>query len=199
MSNVFYHPSGNVGFSSFNLQQNLVSFIDKQGQPVDSLAIPNKLNRDFWENAGISDNPLILHYNPYHKKIVVAARFENFIAVIDQQGNPVFKLEGAPLKSDGSWDKYESFYTIQSDQEFIYCLYTGGSIGAYDKELKRFKPNYPKKLFVFDWKGLARYEINLSHEVIFLKLDADRERLIGKTQEFENGLIIYDLSALKKK
>jgi hypothetical protein len=42
MMNVFYHPSGNVGFSSFNLQHNLVSFIDKQGQVVDSLAIPNK-------------------------------------------------------------------------------------------------------------------------------------------------------------
>lgn len=43
MMNVFLHPSGNVGFSSFNLQQNLISFIDKQGQPVDSLAITNKL------------------------------------------------------------------------------------------------------------------------------------------------------------
>jgi hypothetical protein len=140
-----------------------------------------------------------LHYNPYHKKIVVAARFENFIAVIDKEGNPVFKLEGAPLKRSESWDKYESFSVIKSDKDFIYCLYTGGPISVYNKEMGRREMIYPNKLLVFDWQGLPRYKVNLSHEVIFLTLDAERERLIGTTQKFENGLIIYDLSALKKK
>ena len=199
MSNVFYHPSGNVGFSSFNFQQNLVSFIDKQGQPVDSLAIPNKLNYDFWENAGFADNPLILHYNPYHNKIVVADRFQNYIAVIDQQGNPVFQLEGAQLKSSESWDKSRSFYTIRSDKDYIYCLYRGHPMRVYNKEMERAEFVYPSKLFVFDWEGVARYEVNLSHETMSFTVDEKRERLIGNSPEFENGLTIYDLSAIKKK
>ena len=58
---------------------------------------------------------------------------------------------------------------------------------------------YPNKLLVFDWAGLARYEINLCKELLYFTVDAERERLIGNTQEFENGLVIYDLSALKKK
>ncbi len=202
MMNVFYHPSGHIGFSSFNLQKNLVSFIDKQGQMVDSLAIPNKLERDFWENAGFSDNPLILHYNPYHNKIVVAARKEDFIAVIDEEGNPVFQLEGPAVTSEsptdmGTWKKYKTFYLIKSDQEFIYCLYRGGPMGFYDRELGRLKLNYPKTILVFDWQGSARFKINLCHELLYMTVDAERNRLIGRLREFENQLIIYDLSALK--
>ena len=198
MMNMFYHPSGNSGFTSFNLQQNLVSFIDKQGQLVDSLVIPNKFNRDFWANSGFADNPLILHYNPCHNKIVVAARFENFIAVIDEEGNPIFQLEPPPLKSE-SRDEYRTFYAIRSNQDFIYCLYIGGQIRVYNKEMGRIEMIYPKKLLVFDWKGIARYEVNLNHGIMSFTVDAERERLIGSTQEFENGLVIYDLSALKKK
>ncbi|MFW5700693.1 MAG: BF3164 family lipoprotein [Cyclobacteriaceae bacterium] len=202
MMNVFYHPSGNVGFTSFNLQQDIVSFIDKQGQIVDSLAIPNKFNRDFWENAGFTDNPLILHYNPHHNKIVVATKEENFIAVIDEEGNPVFQLEGPAVISESPndmerWKKYKTFYQITSDQEFIYCLYRGGPMGFYDRELERLELNYPKTILVFDWQGSARFKINLCHELLYMTVDAERNRLIGRIREFENQLIIYDFSALK--
>jgi hypothetical protein len=204
MMNVFYHPSGNFGFTSYNLQNNLVSFIDKEGEEVDSLAIPNKLNLNFWENAGISDNPLILHYNSYHSKIVLADRNNNYIAVIDEDGNPIFQLEGTPVKNEssddmGGWGKHQTFYLIKSDKEFIYCLYRGSTMGMYDEETGGIKSIYPTKLLVFDWQGLARYEINLNHEIMYFAIDEERERLIGNTQEFENGLVIYDLSILKNR
>ena len=42
--NVFFHASGNIGFTSVLLQKNLISFMNLNGKLVDSLAIPNKVS-----------------------------------------------------------------------------------------------------------------------------------------------------------
>jgi hypothetical protein len=62
--NMFYHPSGNIGFTIVMLQNNLVSFMDLNGNLVDSLAIPFKIYPDTWQDMGYSDVPLIYKYIP---------------------------------------------------------------------------------------------------------------------------------------
>jgi len=193
MMNMFYHPSGYFGFSSFNLQKNLATFINKDGEIIDSLAIPNKIYPDIWEDAGPSDNAIILHYNTFHKKYVVASRFKNNIAVIDEHGNPDFQLKGDPVESKSY---FRTFYSVVSDRDFIYCIYSGEVTLIYDIELQLGIPQYPNRVLVFDWNGVGRYDISLDHPVVFCALDSDRKRLIVSSEDFDNCLVTYDVSGL---
>jgi len=202
MMNVFTHASGNLGFSCYSLQENLVSFIDLQGELVDNMAIPNTVFPYIWDNCNLSDHPILLHYNHSKKRTVVAARYENKIAVIDDQGNISFKLE-TPLKKmkmntrKTAWQgKYSTFYSIDSDKNFIYCLYRGGYAAGWDKSSKFPVNIYPSRLLVFDWNGVRKCELELDHEIIFSVLDENRNCFIGSSETAINGLVMYDLSFL---
>jgi len=202
MMNVFNHPSGSLGFSCYYLQENLISFIDFQGELIEKRGIPNTVFPNIWDNNGYSDNPILIHYNPSQNKIVVAARYENKIAVIDDQGKISFKLETSIQKTkmrtrEIAWSgKYYTFYSIDSDENFIYCLYIGGYAFGWNKRSKLPITNYPSRLMVFDWNGEKKYEIQLDHGIVFSALDEKREQYIGSSENAVNGLVTYDLSLL---
>lgn len=197
--NMFYHPSGNIGFTSVMLQKNLVSFMDLSGELVDCLAIPNKLYPDLWKDMGYSDNPLICKYIPEFDRMVIASRHENKFSIIEMDGTPVWQKEDIPEASDrvfaGSWER--SFYTIFADANYIFLVYAGRRMGSFDAEGK-FQIKYPYRLLVVDWEGNFRYDITLDHGIIFATLDMARKRLICDTQDFDNYLVSYDLSELYK-
>lgn len=195
--NMFYLPSGYIGFTSVMLQKNLVSIMDLKGNLVESLAIPNKVYPDIWDNMGISDNPLIFKYVPEYNRMVIASRHENKISVIEMDGTPVFQKEDIPEASKeiyaGSWEL--AFYIVEADKEFMYMIYEGGQMGDFDAEGK-FQVKYPNRLLVVDWDGNFRYDITLDHGIIFVTLDKARKRLICDTEDFDNYLVSYDLSDL---
>jgi len=201
MMNKFFHQSGNIGYTSFNLQKNLVNFINTKGDQLDSMAIPNKIFSNLWEDLGISDNPITINYSSDKEMIVVASRHTDNIACIDEKGIPIFQIDKMGITDDpdrqkSSGSNYRSFYLIESDERFIYCLYVGGYMLTYDKELNRGVPNYPNRLLVFNWTGAAKYDIKLDHPLMSFSLDKKRKRIIGSTEDFENGLVAYDLSML---
>ncbi len=196
--NMFYLPSGHIGFTSVMLQKNLVSFMDLSGQLVDSLAIPNKVYPDIWEYGGYSDNPLICKYVPEYNRMIVASRHENKVSVIKMDGTPVFQKEDIPETSNeihpGGWDI--TFYTINADETYIYLVYSGKSKAKYNAESGLNDIFYPNRLLVIDWEGNFRYDITLDHGIIFTTLDKKRKRLICDTKDFDNYLVSYDLSDL---
>lgn len=195
--NMFYHPSGHIGFTSVMLQKNLVSFMDLSGNLVDSLAIPNKIYSDLWKDMGYSDNPLICKYVPEYNRMVLASRHENKVSVIDMDGTPVFQMEGIPEASDkvfaGSWEL--AYYLVCADDRYIFLVYAGGQMGDFDAE-GQFQVKYPNRLLVVDWEGNFRYDITLDHGIIFATLDKERKRLICDAKDVDNFLVSYDLSAL---
>ncbi len=201
MLNAFFHQSGNIGYTSFNLQENLISFLDTNGKQLPNIAIPKKIFGDFWKDIGISDNPILINYNSDKELIVVASRFTDDIACIDEKGLPVFQIGKLEIKDDPDWSMskgsdYMAFYQIDSDERFIYCLYAGGYMLRYDKKLNRGVMNYPNRLLVFNWTGTVKYDIKLDHPLMSFSLDKKRKRIIGSTKDFENGLVAYDLSML---
>jgi len=197
--NMFYLPSGHIGFTSVMLQKNLVSFMDLSGNLVDSLAIPNKIYPDVWKDAGFSDVPLICLYVPEKDRMLIVSRHENKFSVIEMDGTPVFQKEDIPEASDkvfaGNWER--AFYTVEADKEFIFLVYAGKRMGDFNAE-GEFQIKYPNRLLVVDWKGNYRYDITLDHGVMFATLDKERKRLICDTQDFGNCLVSYDLSGLYK-
>lgn len=201
MLNMFLHQSGNIGYTSFNLQKNLINFIDTRGEQLETIAIPNKIFKNLWEDIGISDNPIDIHYSSDKEMIIVTSRFTDNIALIDEKGIPKFQIDKLGIKTDQkrqtiSGSHYRSFYQIDSDERFIYCLYVGGDILGYDKELNKNVVNYPNRLLVFSWEGLVKYDIELDQPLLSFSLDKKRKRIIGSTQNFDNGLVFYDLSKL---
>ena len=198
--NMFYLPSGHIGFTSVMLQKNLVSFMDLSGNLVDSLAVPNKVYPDMWKDMGYSDVPLICKYVPEYNRMVIVSRHENKFSVIEMDGTPVLQKEDIPEASDkvfaGSWEN--SFYTICADNTYIFLVYAGGRMGDFDAE-GQFQVQYPNRLLVVDWEGNFRFDITLDHGIIFVTLDKERKRLICDTKDFDNYLVSYDLSDLYKK
>jgi hypothetical protein len=196
--NMFYHPSGYIGFTSVMLQKNLISFMDLDGNLMDSIAIPNKVYPDIWEYGGYSDNPLICKYVPEYDRIVIASRHENKISVIEMDGTPVFQKEDIPEVSNvvhtGGWDK--TFYIIDADDTYIFSVYSGQDMEQFDSNLGESVIHYPNRLLVLDWEGNFCYDITLDHEIIFATLDKARKRLICDTEDFDNYLVSYDLSDL---
>lgn len=198
--NMFYHPSGHIGFTSVMLQKNLVSFMDLNGNLVDSLAIPNKVYPDTWKDMGYSDNPLICKYVPETNRMLIVSRHENKFSLIEMDGTPVWQKDDIPEASDkvfaGNWEG--AFYSVLADDTYIILVYVGGLMGDFDAE-GQFQVQYPNRLLVVDWEGNFRYDITLDHRVVFVELDKERKRLIGQTMDFDNYLVSYDLSMLYKK
>jgi len=198
--NMFYYPSGYIGFTSVMIQKNLISFMNLQGQLVDSMAVPNKIYPDLWKDGGISDNPLICKYIPDYDRIILASRYENILSVIDMEGNAIFHKEDFPTKisSEQSLGSYRTFYSTEADEVFIFLLYSGIAMQEYDSDLGSSVIHYPNRLLVIDWKGQERYDISLDHPLITMRLDRLGRRLIGLTEDFDNNLVSYDLSGLYK-
>ncbi len=196
LMNMFYYPPGFFGFSSFNIQKSLVSFLNMNGEKIDSLNIPNKLFPDLWEGVGYSDNPIIIHYNSGKHKFVIAHRFKNLLSVIDAKGNTIFRLPGKPNISNNQKKLSHSFYLIDSDDKYIYCLYVGGPFSEYDSSQDKVKLFYPTRLLVFDWEGVGKYDIRLDHPLLYFAIDKERKRIIGSTMDFENGLVQYSMEKL---
>jgi len=194
ISNVFYYPPNIFGFTSFNLQQNLVSFINIEGKLIDSLCIPNKILPRLWDGMGNSENPLLVNYNELKNKCIIASRFTNYLAVADMKGNPLFQLKGSKIRNKISKD-WITFYEIKSDEDFIYCLYVGRNITENTKDEVRV--NYPTRLLIFDWEGRGRYNVSLDHPIMFFNIDKSRDILIGSTPDFSNGIVEFDLSQLR--
>jgi len=197
MMNMFYYPPRYFGFSNF-ITKDLVNFIDINGQIIDSLKIANKVFPNLWEDFGFSDNPLIVHYNFEKNKIVVANNNKNQLAVIDPDGYPAFRIEkkvikSKPKKNNTTRGRYYSYFMIDSDDDYIYCLYVGGMDQIYNKETNSISLNYPTRLLVYNWEGIGVYDIHLDHPLKYFAIDKERKRLIGITKDFKNGLVLYDL------
>jgi hypothetical protein len=195
--NMFYHPSGHIGFTSVMLQKNLISFMDLNGNLVDSMAIPNKIYPDVWKDGGFSDVPLICLYVPEKEWMLIVSRHENKFSVIEMDGTPVLQKEDIPEATDkiyaGYWEN--SFYSMHADDTYIFLVYTGGQMGEFDSG-GNFQVKYPNRLLVVDWEGNFRYDITLDHRIIFVTLDKARKRLICDTDDFDNYLVSYNLSGL---
>lgn len=201
MMNMFYYNKS-FGFSSYNLRRDLISFIDNKGNLIDSLAIRNKFFKNLWEDKGLSDNPLLIHYNKNKRKFVVAGRYTNQFAILDQNGKTMFELEypfvnQSNYSDDRKWTgNYHTFYNIHSDEEFIYCIYAGDYIIGFDERNNSPVFNYPNKMFVFDWSGEMCYNIKLDQRIVFSTFDVKRKRIIASTFEDEPKIVIYNLSIL---
>ena len=195
--NMFYHPSGNIGFTSVMRQKNMVSFMDLNGNLVDSMAIPFKIYPDTWKDMGYSDVPLICKYIPEFDRMVIVSRHENKFSLIEMDGAPIWQKDDIPEAGDkvfaGNWEN--SFYTICADDTYIFLVYSGGRMGDFDAA-GEFQVKYPRRLLVVDWEGNFRYDIALDHGLMFAILDKERKRLIGDTKDFDNYLVSYDLSKL---
>ncbi len=193
--------SNKDGFKYSRILQKKREIINTKGEQLDNFAIPNNIFSNLWEDIGFSDNPIIINYNPDEELIIVGSRFTDDIACIDENGAPVFQIDELEIENDPDWSmskgsSYRSFYSIDTDERFIYCLYAGGYILRYDKKLNRGVANYPNRLLVFNWTGAVKYDIKLDHPLMSFSLDKKRKRIIGSTQDFENGLVAYDLSML---
>jgi len=202
MLNSFSYTSGNIGFSSYNLRRRgIVFFTDYYGNLIDSLTIPTSSIPGIWDNINDLDNPYVINYNRDYKRFIIANRHRDVISIIDEQGNLYKKIE-APINKrlstkDNSINRgYITYYTIFSDEDYIYCLYVGDHFIVNNNSADQMVLNYPKRLLVFDWDGRGRYDIELDHELIFIALDFDRNRLIGYAEDYFEGFVIYDLEWL---
>jgi len=197
--NMFFHPSGNIGFSSFMLPDNLISIIDVEGNLVDSLDIPNTFLREMYEDIGISEVPLWCQYVPEKDQMIVASHWENKFWIIEMDGTMLLQKEDIPERTNEvfSGQSGSSFYSVCADDTFIYFIYLGGEMITFDAEGEH-QVKYPNRLLVVDWEGNFRYDITLDHGIIFATLDKERKRLICDAQEVDNYMVSYDLSGLYK-
>jgi hypothetical protein len=194
---MFFHPSGNIGFSSFMLPDNLISVVDTKGGLMDSLSIPNTFLNDMYEDIGISEVPLWCQYVQEKDLMIVASHWENKFWIVEMDGTVLLQKEDIPKRTNEIYSGHSSssFYSVSADESYIYFIYLGGEIIKFDEDAKH-QLEYPNRLLVVDWKGTFHYDISLDKGIIFAVLDKERKRLICDSQDVDNFLVSYDLSWL---
>ncbi|MEZ5071353.1 MAG: hypothetical protein R2751_10385 [Bacteroidales bacterium] len=195
--NMFFHPSGNIGFTSSMLPKHLISVMDLEGNLVDSLCVPKNFLNDMYDEMGISDVPLVIRYIPHRNQCLVMSRWENKFWILGMDGTVAMQIDDIPEESQklytGDWEG--SFYTVDFDETYLFFIYSGKKMIQFDSNGES-TITYPKRLLVVDWEGNFLYDITLDHGIIFATLDKERKRLICDSEEVENLLVSYDLSWL---
>jgi hypothetical protein len=82
------------------------------------------------------------------------------------------------------------FLDISSDENYIYCLYSGRSINEYKTRSQAFKG---EDIFVFDWKGnpITRYKLN--EEIVKFTVDSKSKMIYAIAHTPEPVILKYKL------
>ena len=142
--------------------------------------------------------------NPEKKQIAVGYNLKDHLISYNLKGKKIFKKIGP----DGIQPTYKNLYkpderkayeSLISDQDYIYCLYSGREAWHYkdgSTSLNNIKENYPKSILIFDWEGNPKLRVNLSHECRDFIIDKETNRLITLSLE-EEPFHVYDFSKIK--
>ena len=81
------------------------------------------------------------------------------------------------------------FLDIKSDENFVYCLYSGRSIKGFETMARARKG---EDIFVFDWKGnpITRYSLN--KEIIAFAVDSEKRIFYGISHTPEPVIIKFE-------
>ena len=201
MLNVFYFDHGLLGFSCFNLRRKgSILFIDYDGNLIDSLTISNSTLHGLWTDMNLSDNPYLIEYNRNKKEFAVANRHSDDILILDENGEASSRTKGsiqrALTKAKNTSGKYTTYYSVFSDEEYLYAYYVGDYPFYISSTNELIRINYPNRLLVFNWQGEGLYDIKLDHKLVYIAFDSRNRQFIGFAEDFAEGLVIYDLSHL---
>ena len=183
-----------------------VILINKKGKEIKKLGkLPSKpegIKAVHYSNMNVND----FTYNSYRKQLATGFYRMDKIVSYNLNGEKEFETKG-PGDSKADYDKlYKSvekkaYFSIKSDKNFIYALYSG-RIGhkalSKAKTLNNIKRLYPKTIHVFDWEGNPKLEVNLRQECRDFTIDRETNRLITLSPS-DTTFYTYDFNKINKK
>jgi hypothetical protein len=176
----------------------LISFFSKEGAMVRSLAIPDntniydyhKMDRKIFNSSAL----YVYTSSPDLNKIAIAYRFSDTFQILDKKGNIEKTLKGPDkihqIPELGNLEQKITYKQIQSDENYIYCLYSGEPL--IKRNGTTFIPSFAQKLRIFDWKGNAVAGILFDKKVVSFVIDQTNKNIITFCPETGN-LIKYPL------
>lgn len=180
-------------FPSFSI---FISFLNHSGEVIDSMGIKNPFEIDFWDKTSLADLPYIFTFKHDRTKVFIASLSKNFIGGIDFNGEKQFTINGPQIKNKvilSNWDKIGTYAQLVSDEQYVYCLYSGKVRGIFLKEQLKYDPQYPDKIHVFDWDGNPVALIQLEYPLFFFDLDNEENKIFGIDPKMRPSIICYEL------
>jgi hypothetical protein len=146
-----------------------------------------------------------LTYNSSLKQIAVGFLKMDKLISYNLKGKIIFERVGpdkfsCTYKNQYNSDVRRAYESIKSDNNYIYCLYSGRKAWKFKKgatSLNNIKDLYPKSILIFDWEGNPKLRVNLSHECRDFIIDKETNRLITLSLE-EKPFHVYDFSKIKQ-
>jgi len=178
-----FSPYGDGFYFADNTEpEKLLSFFNSEGQIVDSIAIPDKLDLNSVEAMPVNQRMVFFGYsyafNPDMKRIAIAYKYSDVVTICDSNGEILKKITGPDRISqevkDGINDIY-CYMEVKADSRFIYARYKGTTL--LDKETMTV-PLLPKTIHVFNWKGEPIMKIQTEFDMSSFVVDSKNSRLV---------------------
>ena len=146
-----------------------------------------------------------ISFNSLKKQIVIGFYKIDKLISFDLEGNKVFEKIGpdnieTSYKNQYQHNAKKAYYSIKSDGNYIYGLYSGRKSYIFNSKAITFdniKHLYSKSILIFDWEGNPKLRVNLSHECRDFIIDKETNRLITLSLE-EEPFHVYDFSKIKQ-
>ena len=166
----------------------------------DDLSIRNNINiykRD--ELIYESSLPLIYYHIALNDKLERAAivyRFANVVLIIQNDGMLIRRLQGKDeafqIPSNDDTNQIITYYMVDYDSEYIYCLYKN------EKRKDGDIPIYPKEMHVFDWDGNQTSKMIFDYNISSFKADLASNTLYTYSPDV-NSFVTYNIEHLSTK
>lgn len=194
----YYLPYNNELFAFTDQNPHIyISFLDTAGVIRDDLAIPNNSNvYDKDDLINESSLPLIYYHialNNKRERAAIVYRFAKVVILVQNDGELIRKLEGKDevfqIPSNDDINQIITYYIVDYDDEYIYCLYKN------DKRMNGDIPIYPREMHVFDWDGNQISKMSFDFNISSFKADLTSNTLYTYSPE-ANSFVLYNIEHL---
>jgi len=165
---------------------------NNKGEVIDSMCIKDK--SEIYSNINRTDLMSKIWYqhiiHPDKNKIFIAYKYADIIVGIDFKGNIIFRKQGPDMIKENPADKQlkRTYYPLKSTEKYVFGLY----FGYYPRKGQKHTTKYPKKIFVYNWKGDPIVQLILEHPTMSFDIDKENNRIITYAADL-GEVVCYDI------
>lgn len=189
-----YYPSETgFSFSDFKPDSVYLSFMNMGGMVTDSTNLSRNLEYINDKSKSGYLNTILYEHHPSLERTVVAYRFSDRIAILDNKSRILVNAAGPDhiIQEPDITDQnsISCYIALQCDEKYIYALYRGDTV-FIDNDLI-----YPKAIHVFNWEGKPVARLALDHPVTSFTLDSKNNKIISFSM-YSGDIVEFSLPEL---
>lgn len=190
------HPGGLFSFEDASRPEYLISFFNRSGELIDSLAIPDKV--DLYKTGEMLPEKRMLQFNFCYSfnqdlsLVAIAYRYSDIVSIIDREGTVITNIAGPDdfhAIPGQSIEEKIAYTDICADEKYIYAVYKNSP--RFDVETNSI-PQFPSTIHVFTWDGEAVARITTDHSISSITVDNQEDRIITFCHH-TGGFVWYDI------